>query len=427
MHPCLLVPELSYLIFESLNPFLTRGSGSHLKDLAAVARTCQALSATALDALWHTQHSLAPLALCLGDDIVEVEASNEDRILTARIKLSGTEAREANLGIPITEYVVEWERALPYARRIKVISSDYAERKRWSVDDTVVSALLTGVAGNPFPRLTHLEYNAIAPASSELFIGLVSTLLNTNVTSLQIHVSKEFEHLNIASVLSVLPDRCPWIRNLSISLDIRDPKVLSQVPYWIAPLRFLEHLDLQMRYTQGPPIPFATSYPSSTDKCPPQPIAFLPRLRTLKMTSRLTHSIPFVQHIHSPSLEEIRLTFVGQLTGRALSTLCACVTARPGWMASLRVISLSGGDPIGETSCKAVRLSAKDLSSDGRSCGKWRIESGLKVMELFADQGFAALMFGLLICRPGYMIASFATDDLRRPTEAFDISSCFDV
>ncbi|KAH7919094.1 hypothetical protein BV22DRAFT_1041215 [Leucogyrophana mollusca] len=366
MHSCLLIPELSCLIFESLHPLLTQDPKCHLQDLAALARTCRSLSASALDVLWHTQDSLGPLVLCMGDSIVE---ATEDKIArnAARAPVTGSDQVQHTdtmtnkfgdtyyrIRLKRQPIPADWERVLPYAQRIKIVSSAsgtnlWRPRGRWVLDDSVTTALAAAFPTIPLlPRLSSLEYSAVAPASNDAFASLASVLLNGNMTHLRMHVSKDLEQSDVGSVLNALPEKCPWMKDLRIALDIKNPVILSKVPSWLAPLRFIEHLDLQMRFAEGAPES-------------PSPDDFLPRLRTLRLTGKRTYSIPFIQSIQSQQLEEIRLILVGQLTGRALSALCTTVTSKPGWLASLRFISLSGGDPVGETSHGGVCLSAKDL------------------------------------------------------------------
>ncbi|KAG2146826.1 hypothetical protein DEU56DRAFT_786709 [Suillus clintonianus] len=78
MHHALFLPEITWNIFEFLNPFLSGPEGSHepnplrLRDLAAVAITCHALSGPALDVLWDTQLCFGPLLMCMPPSIVGV-------------------------------------------------------------------------------------------------------------------------------------------------------------------------------------------------------------------------------------------------------------------------------------------------------------------------------------------------------------------
>jgi hypothetical protein len=83
MHRALFLPEIAFNIFEFLNPFLSEPTASrdrnrlHLQDIAAVATTCRALSAPALDVLWDTQLCLGPLLMTLSPSVVEVCGNDE--------------------------------------------------------------------------------------------------------------------------------------------------------------------------------------------------------------------------------------------------------------------------------------------------------------------------------------------------------------
>ncbi|KIJ06290.1 hypothetical protein PAXINDRAFT_92252 [Paxillus involutus ATCC 200175] len=75
MHPFFLIPELTLHTISFLAD--DRPAGQHnassrcptnAREIARLAQTCKALSEPALDILWKTQHSLAPLVMCLPQD-----------------------------------------------------------------------------------------------------------------------------------------------------------------------------------------------------------------------------------------------------------------------------------------------------------------------------------------------------------------------
>ena len=76
MHHCLLIPELALYIIHFLADDRPAWHDSRYlrnpKDVARLARTCKALAEPALDVLWQTQHSLAPLMMCLSPDVWEL-------------------------------------------------------------------------------------------------------------------------------------------------------------------------------------------------------------------------------------------------------------------------------------------------------------------------------------------------------------------
>jgi hypothetical protein len=73
MHRCLDIPEIVTEIFSALK-MVTRGR-RYLKTLSSLAVTKQGFSEAALDLLWESQTSLAPLVACLPADAVSREGS----------------------------------------------------------------------------------------------------------------------------------------------------------------------------------------------------------------------------------------------------------------------------------------------------------------------------------------------------------------
>ena len=73
MHHCLLIPELALYIVHFLADDRPAWQDSRYlrnpRDVARLARTCKALLEPALDVLWRTQHSLAPLIMCLPPEV----------------------------------------------------------------------------------------------------------------------------------------------------------------------------------------------------------------------------------------------------------------------------------------------------------------------------------------------------------------------
>lgn len=73
MHHCLLIPELVLSIVHFVADDRPAWHDSRYlrnpRDVARLARTCKALADPALDVLWRTQHSLAPLVMCLPPDV----------------------------------------------------------------------------------------------------------------------------------------------------------------------------------------------------------------------------------------------------------------------------------------------------------------------------------------------------------------------
>jgi hypothetical protein len=72
MHKCLLISEIVTrvclgLCCDSDSYYGRQYAGS----LAAFAITCRAISEPALDVLWHTQYSIAPLLRCMSSDLWE--------------------------------------------------------------------------------------------------------------------------------------------------------------------------------------------------------------------------------------------------------------------------------------------------------------------------------------------------------------------
>jgi hypothetical protein len=73
MHRCLDIPEIVTEIFRAVQG-VTR-QRSYLKTLSSLAVTKQGFSDVALDLLWESQTSLAPLVACLPADAVSREGN----------------------------------------------------------------------------------------------------------------------------------------------------------------------------------------------------------------------------------------------------------------------------------------------------------------------------------------------------------------
>lgn len=85
---CLLIPEVVRNICLNLVHNRTSKSADpqYLGSLAALARTCHTISEPALDVLWHTQNSIAPLLHCtMPSDLWKVNKRQDSRHFLVRI------------------------------------------------------------------------------------------------------------------------------------------------------------------------------------------------------------------------------------------------------------------------------------------------------------------------------------------------------
>ncbi|KAJ7110701.1 hypothetical protein C8R43DRAFT_1139272 [Mycena crocata] len=101
MHRCLQISEVVQAICDQTSR----------RNLVSLARTCQALRDTALDAIWHTQKSLLPLVKCLPPHIWEEVLEKKGRTL--------------RLLEPITPD--DWTRVQMYDHRVKKLAIESAE------------------------------------------------------------------------------------------------------------------------------------------------------------------------------------------------------------------------------------------------------------------------------------------------------------
>lgn len=77
MHHCLGVLDIVRNVFQ----LVYDESGNGPKNVAVLAITCRAFKDPALDVLWRTMLTLAPLIMCLPEDAWEIKVENHKRVL----------------------------------------------------------------------------------------------------------------------------------------------------------------------------------------------------------------------------------------------------------------------------------------------------------------------------------------------------------
>lgn len=81
LHPCLKIPELLAVIFESLYRL---NSPDGRASLARLARTCRLFHDSALDMLWQTQVTLFPLIKLFPEEL-RVEENHQSRHIASKV------------------------------------------------------------------------------------------------------------------------------------------------------------------------------------------------------------------------------------------------------------------------------------------------------------------------------------------------------
>ncbi|KAG1863749.1 hypothetical protein F4604DRAFT_1040701 [Suillus subluteus] len=195
MHHALLVPDILDHIFT----FIKAADSEQVsrRTLAALARTCSALSDASLDALWSELRSLYPLVSCIYD--ANVKLSEED-----------TSEIDTDAGPDLSVFH-------KYAYRVhKIELSGYEGgwRVRAVPDDLGVFHVLQ-VPTPLLPNLTHLAW------SDELSLALLWPLLNPRLLSLRIS-SFQWSPKSTPLLLSKIRGLCPELNTLGLTFYLSE-------------------------------------------------------------------------------------------------------------------------------------------------------------------------------------------------------------
>ncbi|KAG0706579.1 hypothetical protein DFH29DRAFT_133122 [Suillus ampliporus] len=212
-------------IFELLNPFLSGPEGSHqpnphrLRDLAAVAITCHALSGPALDVLWDTQMCFRRLLICMPPSVVEVRDSGYEPDEDERIQFFNHPCLRRSIYLIQDPSPLDLLQMLPYARRIKRIGP-HAAKCQWPVPEhfstpskTINWLLSTYLMKSFLPRLTHMSCPELLKDMGDIMDISFAPLSRINLTGLDFSIAFDDE-VEDFPLLSILVDDLPQFRTI---------------------------------------------------------------------------------------------------------------------------------------------------------------------------------------------------------------------
>ncbi|OJA20340.1 hypothetical protein AZE42_10289 [Rhizopogon vesiculosus] len=296
MHHALFLPEITSNIFEFLNPFLSEPTASHerdrlcLQDIAAVARTCHALSGPALDVLWDTQLCLGPLLMCMSPSVVEVSDRNE----------SGERRSIQLIEDPLLS---DWSQMLPYARRIKRLGPPPVGEYRWrlqtfSIPSYIINWLISTYPVQDFlPRLTHISCYELERSVEDIAHISFAPLSGSNLTSFDFTPTFDAEEGGWP-LLSTLVDDLPQLKVIRLTVNVSPDNKHMLYSGAIAPMSLfhdLDSLDLTIngRVAEGSGL---------------AGLQIFPRLRKLKLSSDISFTLGFLTALQSTVLHTLGLT-----------------------------------------------------------------------------------------------------------------------
>ncbi|KII83691.1 hypothetical protein PLICRDRAFT_32701 [Plicaturopsis crispa FD-325 SS-3] len=211
MHDCLYISEIvsrvcTELRLGSLAPKARGQKGFCFGDIARLARTCHALRDPALDALWHTLPSLAPLVRTLPADLWEEREAAEDEY--------GNTNREIVLLRLVEES--DWARFAVYAPRVRALN--YCDNSRWGGRAVFLDAGTTAALYTSAPKHLHLP-NLLSIALDEEdpdhLLSNIAVLAHPDVASLTLKYPDDDLDSRIA-LLMALPAAFPALTCLAV-------------------------------------------------------------------------------------------------------------------------------------------------------------------------------------------------------------------
>ncbi|KAG1858970.1 hypothetical protein DFJ58DRAFT_875891 [Suillus subalutaceus] len=213
MHHALLVPDILDHIFT----FIKAADSEQVsrRTLAALARTCSALSDPSLDALWSELRSLYPLVSCIYD--ANVKLSEEARLRYLYVAPHADPLIEQDTSEIDADAGPDLSVFHKYAYRVhKIELSGYEGgwRVRAVPDDLGVFHVLQ-VPTPLLPNLTHLAW------SDELSLALLWPLLNPRLLSLRIS-SFQWSPKSTPLLLSKIRGLCPELNTLGLTFYLSE-------------------------------------------------------------------------------------------------------------------------------------------------------------------------------------------------------------
>jgi hypothetical protein len=223
MHRCLQISEILLGVFE-----LVFTSWECYSDLARLARTCRSFQGPAIVLLWREQPSLLPLVMCFPREILDFsETVDDDYAVTTVVCLQFAcllyAGSVASLEFQFQKFVKtpsvqDWERPSFYVKHIREVSkAEFSNIYPYELHASVFRTLLESCPSTPLlPNLRCLNYYGIA-GNSNACVASLFTLFSPNLLQ-SLKSSYRLDSHDSHTFLTHLPNRCPQIEFLSISL-----------------------------------------------------------------------------------------------------------------------------------------------------------------------------------------------------------------
>ncbi|KAH7884368.1 hypothetical protein F5I97DRAFT_1444769 [Phlebopus sp. FC_14] len=238
MHHTLLIDEIVSRIcdhlYEDIRLDCKAGIPQTLGDLNALARASKVFSEQALDALWRTQWSLAPLISCLPSATV----------VQQRRYTSGKWTPCQIVSLRSTPSSAEWETIAPYGLRIKHLAGPSPLNAVYLIDQESLGMLffdrLTPLLAN-LSTVSHLGF-PIEP-SSRLYPTWLYCVLTKKLGGLVLEYPYEASANDLDSAVRQLATRSPELSNLSFTCPFRPTGDSTLLPDFLEPLSKLKNLE----------------------------------------------------------------------------------------------------------------------------------------------------------------------------------------
>ncbi|EIW78054.1 hypothetical protein CONPUDRAFT_168006 [Coniophora puteana RWD-64-598 SS2] len=226
MHSALSLPEIVRMICAKLHPFssvhrLRQSSDKkqNKRALGALARTCRAFRAPALDILWMDVEMVHHLMVTLSDE--------------SRVKLFGENEKWY-----ITEFLSapspsDIDRLCEYTDRIRKLTVGSGYDYSGYLAGSLLREPVSLSPGRVFPKLQHLvvEYETHGRARPPpMAYSFHRPLLLPYITTLELHLMWDYEDVDM--LLGPLPEACPGLQHLIIRClmpDVEMPSILRAV------------------------------------------------------------------------------------------------------------------------------------------------------------------------------------------------------
>ncbi|KAH7923910.1 hypothetical protein BV22DRAFT_552285 [Leucogyrophana mollusca] len=315
-HSCLLIPEIILEIFEYV--FLSKNGWA---DIAALARTCRAFSPPALDILWRTQWSLAPLVRCLPDHTLELSNNLESSATIVRLADIRNES--------------DWERLFLYASRIRTIQRD---RQSWNIDayklhPSVLHKLLSACPRpSLLPNLRSLEYGVLSETDNNSLSSLQMLLNRSSVRELSFTIPEDISFSRSESLMAAFPEHCTFLEDLTVTAEL----AILLHPSTVNVFASMRHLRTLSLYSAGDRQDFV-ELPLNL---PPQAFPSLLELHMRNLPS--TYSLALIRSICSDHLKTVSLSLLNGDAASMLLDLCKALQSKSSWTASLQSLSITG-------------------------------------------------------------------------------------